>query len=132
MSWDDMLAQADQAVAAFFDTETFTATDYHRPANASVNAPLTTNGANLPFDLQGSIDFEPSINAFGGGSRPSADDNGPRHVTQICISALTAGWPWLPQTGDRLTRTKDGLAYSIAAFDSDGTDRVVFWVNRGR
>jgi len=132
VAWDDMLKEVDRATANFFDDEEFTAFDLHRPANTSPNAPMVANAANTAFPFMGSIDFEPSINAFGGGSRPSADDNGPRHVTQICISASITGWPWLPQTGDRLTRMKDGIAYSIAAFDSDGTDRVVFWVNRGR
>lgn len=132
MAWDDMLRTADQAVASFFDEDLFLAQDFHRPARTSPNAPLVTNTANQAFEFRGSIDFEPSINAFGGATRSSSDDAGPRHVTQICISALTTGWPWLPQTGDRLTRAKDGSPYTIAAVDTDGTDRIVFWVNRGR
>ncbi|BDA84973.1 hypothetical protein Sa4125_25150 [Aureimonas sp. SA4125] len=132
MSWDDMLAQVDRTTAAFFDTEAFTATDFHRPSGRSVNAPPVAEGANAAFPFKGSIDFGEAINAMGQSSRWSPDDVAPRHVTQVCISASTVDWPWMPRPGDRLVREKDGVAYTVALVAEDGTGRKVFWVNRGR
>lgn len=134
MAWDQYLAQADQAVAAFFDTETFTANAYKRGAGKSRNDDPVPDPDRPAFVFNGSFDLEPSVNAFGGSSRSSrssADDVAPRHVSEALVSALVTGMTWRPTPGDRLTRLADGRIYVISLVDGDGTDRVIFQVNRG-
>ena len=131
MAWDQYLAQADQAVAAFFDTETFTASAYKRGAGKSRNDDPVPDPTKPAFAFKGSFELDPSINAFGGSTRSSADDVAPRHVSQAIVSALVTGMAWRPTIGDRLVREADGVAYVISLVDGDGTDRVLFHVNRG-
>ena len=131
MAWDDMLAMADQAVAAFFDTEDFTAAAYMRAAGKSRNDDPVPDPARPSFDFKGSFDLDPSLDGFGGSSRASSESLAPRHVSRTAVSATVTGWAWRPTKGDVLVRHKDGLRYMLAMpADSDGTDRLVFWVNR--
>ena len=131
MAWDRYLAQADQAVATFFDTETFTASAYMRGAGKSRNDDPVPDPTKPDFAFKGSFELDPSINAFGGATRSSADDVAPRHVSEALVTALVTGMAWRPAAGDRLVRNVDGRSYVISLVDGDGTDRVVFHVNRG-
>jgi hypothetical protein len=126
-----MLTQTDQAVAAFFDEEEFTASAYVRAAGRSRNDDPVPDPARVAFPFRGSFEFESSINAFSGSTRSSADDVAPRQVSEAIVSALVTDMPWRPGKGDRFLRAKDGKVYVIVMVDGDGTDRVVFRVNRG-
>ena len=130
MAWSDMLRRTDQAIAAFFDEEQFTASAYVRGAGRSRNDDPVPDPARAAFPFKGSFEFESSVNAFGGATRSSADDVAPRQVSDAIVSAFVAAMPWRPGPGDRLLRAKDGKIYRIALVDADGTDRVVFRVNK--
>lgn len=131
MAWDDLTQTLDQAIAGFFDKEDFTASAFRRGPGKSRNDDPVPDPARPAFPFKGSFDLEPSVNAFGGATRSSADDVAPRHVSLAVVSAYVVGMPWRPTVGDRFLREKDGRAYVVSLVDGDGTDRVAFHVNRG-
>ncbi|OYX85629.1 MAG: hypothetical protein B7X99_10095 [Rhizobiales bacterium 17-65-6] len=128
MSFADALAAADSAAAGFFDMPGFTALPMARPERAS-NAPLMPDTSREAFGFSGSLDIAPEFTAFTTGNRPTAADRQVRQISRICLSALSTGWPWVPREGDRI-RTATALYALAASPDTDGTARIVMWLNR--
>lgn len=128
MSWDEALATTDAAVASYFDTVAFTAIGMATPPRA-VNADAAPDASRPAFDFFGTLESEPQFTSFDRNNQPTAADRSIRQVMRLCLTASTAGWPWVPRQGDRI-RSATALYAVSANPDSDGTQRVAFWLNR--
>ena len=128
MSFANDLAAADDAVAGYFDEPGFTAVPMARPARA-VNAGEVPDETRAAFHFAGTLDTAPEFTAFASGNRPTAADRQVRQISRICLSALSTGWPWIPRQGDRI-RTASALYMLAASPDTDGTARIVMWLNK--
>lgn len=128
MSWDEDLARADLAAAAYFDTVECTAVAMTKPPRA-VNAEAGPDESRPGFTFMASIESAPEFSSLAGANRPTPADRSVRQVNRICLTALASGWPWMLRQGDRV---KAGTAlYQVAADpDDDGTARVAVWLNR--
>ncbi|WAC26420.1 hypothetical protein [Ancylobacter sp. SL191] len=128
MSWDDALARADEACAAYFDTVAFTVVPMRKPGR-DVNGALEPDPTRPGFSFHGSLDTAPELNAFAGSRSGGADERSRRQVSRVCLTALMTGWPWTPKQDDRL-RTESALYQLVAAPETDGSGRAVLWLNR--
>lgn len=128
MSFADDLAATSKVVAGYFDAPGFTAVPVARPGLA-VNALEVRDTSREEFSFSGSLRAASEFTAFADGNRPTAGDRQVRQISRICLSALSTGWPWVPRQGDHI-RTASALYRLAASPDSDGTARLVMWLNR--
>lgn len=124
--WAAAAAVLDAAVAGTFDADTIRALP--RREGVSVNAPGAADPDRAEFEFAGSFELAPD--ALPTSRRPIGDQAGLREPAshQAVVTALAAGWPWMPKRKDHLAF--GGVRWSIDDLFDDGSLRRVFYLNR--